>query len=116
MTLEEIQNWKPEKVEFGVIRELADKIATAFHPGKIVLFGSYARNEANANSDIDFLVITDSHEPPTKRSLPIYRLLGDYLIPLDVIVRTPEEIEKYRTVPNSTIYSAMREGITLYER
>lgn len=116
MTVDEITSWKPERVEWADIRELSDKIAKAFHPEKIILFGSYARNEARPDSDVDLLIIAENNEPPTKRSLPIYRLLGDYLISLDVIVRTPAEIEKYRTVPNSTIHSALREGVTLYER
>lgn len=41
------------------IEEIADKvrpIAKSYGTGKIYLFGSYARGEANENSDIDLLV------------------------------------------------------------
>lgn len=116
MTAEEMKTWKPAKVGFDVIREIAGKIADAVDPDKIILFGSYAKGEADAHSDIDLLVIMESDEPPYKRSLPIYDLLADYLLPVEVVVRTPEETTWYRDVPSSFIQTVLREGVTLYER
>lgn len=116
MTVAELKSWSPEKVEFSTITEMADRIAHVANPFKIILFGSYARGNATVDSDVDLLVIAKSDEPPTKRSIPLYRELGDYMVPLDIIVRTPEEIEKYKEAPYSLIHAALKEGVTLYER
>lgn len=116
MTLTEMKVWKPGIVDFAVIQEMAWKIAEELQPERIILFGSHARGEANDRSDVDLLVIAASDEPPPHRSVPIYRLLRNYLVALDILVRTPEEIAKYALLPYSTIGTALREGVTLYER
>lgn len=116
MTLEELRSWRPEKAEFPEIRQMAGEIAKAFNPHKIILFGSYARGNATAESDVDLLVIMDSTDSPPHRSVGMYRLLNGYMTPVEIMVRTPAEIEKYKDVPFSVIHTALREGITLYER
>jgi len=116
MTLEELKAWKPGKVEFHVIAEMAEKIAEAFRPEKIILFGSHARGQPGELSDVDLLVIAESSDPPPKRSVPIYRLLRNYRIPVDVLVRTPDEIKRYKNLPFSFLQTVCREGVTLYER
>lgn len=116
MSVDDLRAWKPAKVDFQVIREIAGKIASAFNPNKIILFGSYARGDANEHSDIDLLVIMESAEPPHLRARAVYKLLADYLLPVEVIVRTPEEATWYQDVPSSFIQTILREGVTLYER
>lgn len=116
MTLEELRTCKPEKVEFGVILEMASKLSRAFNPDKIILFGSYARGEATEHSDIDFLVIMPTDLPRPKRSVPMYRLLRNYLLSVDIIVRTQEEADEYANLPFSFVQTVLREGVTLYDR
>jgi predicted nucleotidyltransferase len=116
MTLEELKSWRPEKAEFSEIRQMAEEIAKAFNPDKIILFGSYAKGSATAESDVDLLVIMESSDPPPHRSVEMYRLLNGYMTPVEIMVRTPSEIERYRDVSFSVIFAALHEGITLYER
>ena len=116
MTLEELRTYKPSKVDFGVISEMAGRIAETFHPDKIILFGSYVRGGATRHSDVDFLVIMPTDLPRPKRSVPMYHLLRNYMVPLDIIVRTQEEADEYANLPFSFIQTALREGITLYDR
>ena len=116
MTLEELKAWRPEKVDFEVIQEMARKIADACHPEKIVLFGGYARGDATENSDIDFLVIQNTDLPLFKRSVPLYSALRNYLVGVDILVRTPAEVEEYEGLPFSFIQTVLRESITVYER
>lgn len=57
------------------IEEIADKvrpIAKNYGTGKIYLFGSYARGEANEDSDIDLLVDADN-----VHGLGFFALYGD---------------------------------------
>ncbi len=116
MTIEELKNHKPEKADFQTIREMAEKIARAFQPERIILFGSYANGTATESSDVDFLVVMESGLPPPQRSVPIYRLMEDYMVPLDILVRTRAELEKYADLPFSLAGTVRREGIILYER
>ena len=98
------------------IREMAGKIAEAFQPIRILLFGSYARGEAERDSDVDFLVISQDTRPRPQRSVPMYSLLRDYDCSKDILVYTTEEVEEYKDLKPSLISRALREGIVLYER
>ena len=58
---------------------------------KIILFGSYARGDAGPESDVDFLLVTESVEDPRVTSVRMRRLLSPLRIPVDIVV-TKEEI------------------------
>ena len=45
------------------IAEITKKIVYHFHPGKIILFGSYAYGKPSRESDLDLLIIKDSKVP-----------------------------------------------------
>lgn len=47
------------------IKALVKPIAEKYNVDEIYLFGSYARNEANKNSDLDFLVFGGRNFKPT---------------------------------------------------
>lgn len=116
MTLAELKAWRPTVADHATIQRLVDLIAEAVQPERIVLFGSYARGEASPDSDVDLLVIAPSDEPPPHRSMPLYRLLRYFRIPLDILVRTPTEVQESAALPYSFIQTALREGETLYAR
>ena len=77
---------------------------------RIILFGSCARVEAKADSDLDFLVI----EPEvTDRLAEMGRLagcLGRALIPADVMVMDRNTFERWQETPNTLAATAAREG------
>jgi predicted nucleotidyltransferase len=76
-----------------VIKHVVDKIVTTVQPSKIILFGSQARGDASPDSDIDLLVITKSGENREQIRLEIERVLRGRLFNMDLIVRSPEDIE-----------------------
>lgn len=43
------------------IKEVVKPLAEKYQIAKVYLFGSYARNEANDNSDMDFLIYGDKN-------------------------------------------------------
>ena len=98
------------------IEEMKRRIVEEIHPQKIVLFGSYARGTAGPDSDIDLLIVLQTVVSKRKTAVEIYGLLAGMGIPKDVIVVTPEEVEKYRNVPGTIIHPALREGKILYEQ
>lgn len=102
-------------VDFSVIREMAERIAMACRPRRVVLFGSYARGDAGPHSDVDFLVVQETDLPRPKRSAPLYSLLRDYPCSKDILVFTPREVRDDAGLPHSVVTTAFREGKVLYE-
>jgi len=102
-------------LEQDLVDEIVERIVARIRPRKIVLFGSHARGSAEQNSDIDLLVVAESEQPRHRRSVPLYGALSDMLVPMDIIVYTPEEIEDWRQVPQAFVTTALREGKVLYE-
>ena len=101
------------------IQAYADEVARRFRPEKIILFGSHARGTARADSDLDFLIVEDGpFDAQRSRRGEITRLsniLFDYFIPMDFLVFTPQETDKWKNAKNHVIAHALREGRTLYE-
>ena len=60
----------------------------------MILFGSYARGDADENSDVDFLVVAESDLPRFKRSRGLYKLIRPHPFGMDILVYTPAELEK----------------------
>ena len=52
-------------VALSAIQDVADSIARDFHPERIILFGSYARGNPTADSDVDLLVILPFDSKPS---------------------------------------------------
>ena len=98
------------------IKQTAARIGVAINAERVVLFGSYARDEANENSDVDLMVIADSDMPRFKRSRKLYRLLRPYPFGMDILVYTPQEVEKAKKSPVTFVSMILKEGKTLYVR
>lgn len=92
------------------IDEAVKRIVEQFHPTKIILFGSRARAAAEPDSDVDLLVVMDVEGSKRRQAVEIDLTLSDRSFPLDLIVVTPEEFEKYRDVAGHILYPVVREA------
>ena len=97
-----------------LIQETKERIVSAVHPDKIIIFGSYAYGKPTKDSDLDLLVIMPSDEPMHKRVLPIRKLLRDFHVPKDIIVYTPQEVDKWKDASAAFITSIIRKGKVIY--
>ena len=97
------------------IDEAIKRIVDQFHPTKIILFGSYARGSAGPDSDVDLLVVMDVRHSKRRQAVEIDLALSDRTFPLDLMVVTPEEFEKYRDVVGHILYPIAREGKVLHD-
>lgn len=103
--------------EYGwALRQAVDRIATRFDPEKIILFGSRARGQGGLDSDADLLVVMAVNGSKRQQAVRIDLALEGILIPIDLVVVTPEDVEKYRETMGTIICEAVREGKVLYER
>ena len=105
-----------DKITPEIIQSMVREIVSHFRPLKVVLFGSWARGNAGAESDVDLLIVQTSEEPRYKRPGPIRKLLRKYLFAKDILVYTPEEINQWANVPQAFITTVMSTGKVLYEK
>jgi predicted nucleotidyltransferase len=98
------------------INVMRDRIVEHFQPLKIILFGSHARGEATAHSDIDLLVVFPELEHPREMTISILGSLGDLPIAKDIVVTTPAEIAEYGDLVGRVLRPALREGKVIYEQ
>ena len=103
-------------ISSDTLNEILDLIKHHFHPEKVILFGSYATGNAGEESDVDLLVVADTDLPARERFPAVSRLLGEYPAAFDVILKTPEEYQRSRSVVNHIVYFADKYGKVLYER
>jgi len=101
-------------VSVDEIRSFVREIGDRFHPERVLLFGSYARGDAGPDSDVDLLVVMDYQGTSADQALRIRRSLASPF-PLDLIVRSPEEIERRVRLGDFFLRDVLREGKVLYE-
>lgn len=107
---------KINTVDRALLNDIKNRIVEAVDPERIILFGSYAYGKPSKGSDLDILIIMKSNLPRYKRSIPIYKALCGMLIPKDIIVYTPEEVEEWENVPQAFVTTAVTKGEKIYEK
>ncbi len=98
------------------VRLMVARIVDCFAPERIILFGSHARGDAGADSDIDLLVVMPVSGSRREKAVEIAVALHDIAVPKDVIVTTPEEFAWRKDVVGTVEWPAAREGEVLYAR
>ena len=96
--------------------EIIQRIAEVAEPERIILFGSAARDEMGPNSDLDLLVVKSGEYHRGRLTEEIYMHLFGVGQAVDVVVVTPEDIERFRDAFCLVIEPALREGEVVYER
>jgi predicted nucleotidyltransferase len=102
---------RPDK---KVLDEIVQRVVEAAQPDKIILFGSAARGEMRPKSDIDLLVIKSGKFNYWKLLTAIDRHLSGDFPAVDVVLATPEDIQRYGDSPYLIYYPALREGKVIY--
>ncbi len=96
------------------IREAVSRLAADPLPRRIILFGSQARGDADAGSDIDLLVIESEVPDRAAERVRLRRLLGRLPAAFDVLVYTQAELDHWGKEPGSALYWALKEGKVLH--
>jgi len=81
---------------------------------RVILFGSYATGTAGPNSDLDFLIVEskvhDRFGEMVRLREAVEAVLGDVVLPVDVIVTDEEQFCRSENTPNTLAFEAAREG------
>jgi len=97
----------------GAIEILVSKLK----PEKIILFGSYAYGNPTPDSDVDLLVIMKTRARDIDRYIAVSNLLYPRQFPVDILVKTPREIEvESKKKGNFFLREILNKGKVLYER
>ena len=99
-----------------VLQEMIQRIVDAVDPAKIILFGSYAYGTPHTDSDVDILVIQTTELPRHKRPAVIHRALAGLLIPKDIIVYTPTEVDEWKDIPQAFVTRILKMGVVVYDK
>ncbi len=105
-----------EPVSAELLENIVQRIVIGAKPEKIILFGSYAYGNPTPDSDLDILIIQETPARPADRILRISRLLRPRPFPMDILVRTPNEIFQALEAGDSFVHEIMHQGKVLYER
>jgi len=95
--------------------EIVRRVAEAYHPLQVYLFGSKARGDAGPDSDYDLLVVVSDNVPEEMRKSALaYRNLWEVGTAADVLVCTESWFRSRLEVPSSLPATVTREGKLLY--
>ena len=101
-------------VDIKEIKNLTSQIAREFNPDRIILFGSYAYGQPGNDSDVDILVVLPFKGKPVRKAIEIRNQVNAG-VPLDLIVRTPEQVADRVAQNDWFMREILERGHTLYE-
>jgi len=101
-------------VDERFIDEIVRRIRTVVEPDRVLLFGSAATGEMNADSDIDLLVLEAAPQDSRRESIAVRSALRGLGMAFDVIVMRTERFEESKDVIGGLAYPAHRQGKVIY--
>jgi len=96
------------------IKAFVRRIVDGFHPRRVILFGSYAYGKPTADSDVDLLVVMPHEGHPAMQAAEIRKHVRAGF-PMDLVVRSPKEIQRRLAMGDFFISEIMERGQRLYE-
>jgi len=95
----------------SAIDQAAQRLLDAAPAGsQVILFGSYARGEADPRSDVDFLVVEPQVEDAFAEEVRLINVLRPLRLAVDVVVVSRDEFRYWKDTPNTLPYEAVQKG------
>jgi uncharacterized protein len=97
-----------------ILAEIVRRLVVALDPEKIILFGAYVYGSPSGDSDVDMLVIMQTTARPADRYVAVSRVIRPRPFPLDLLVKTPDEIAGALAKGDNFIQEIVTRGRVLY--
>ena len=99
-----------------LLEHIVSRITSVSSPMRVVLFGSAARGESGRDSDFDLMVVEQTVNDRRGEMTRLRRALRDLRVPVDVVVVSQGEWDRYRDIPGTVVYPAAHEGRIIFAR
>ena len=96
------------------IHNISEQIRRECAPRKIILFGSHTWGNPDIDSDVDLLVVLPFQGKSWRVAVDIRERIKPG-IPLDLLVRTPEQLEERLALHDTFFTDIVNRGKVLYE-
>lgn len=107
------QPWRLKLQE--ALEKAVHQIVEGYDPEKIFVFGSMARGDIHAHSDIDLLIVKETGRKFLDRISDVLTVIS-VPVPVDPIVYTPDELQRLQAEKRDFTETVMREAKLVYER
>lgn len=101
-------------IDRRAIESFCERIVEAFHPDKVILFGSYAYGMPDEGSDVDMLVVLPFEGAPVYKAIEIVTRAAPRF-PIDLLARTPEQVDERLALGDFFMREVVDRGRVLYE-
>ena len=98
-----------------IAKQIVNRIARKYRPEKIYLFGSFAWGKPTKDSDVDLLIVKKTKKRFFQRNLAVRKII-DGALPVDILVRTPEELKDRLNLGDFFYRDIIEKGKSLYEK
>lgn len=98
------------------IDDVAERLIRLYDPERIILFGSHTTERPSDGGDIDLLIVKETEKRPIDRRVEVEKILSDRLVPLDIVVYTPEELRFLFSIGSPFVEEIMEKRRAIYVR
>jgi len=100
---------------FERLRKISERLKKEYQAEKVILYDSYATDEATEDSDVDIFIVAPTNESFFERMAKVRMLVRDLCckIPFSPIVLTPDEVEKRLLIGDQFVEQIIEEGVYL---
>ena len=112
-------NTHAEIPTLNAIREALTPALEASDAQRAIVFGSYARGDADEYSDLDLIIVADTDKRFLQRHKDynsVFRSWDPWGKSFDLLIYTPQEMSKMKLARNPFMERALSEGVVIYER
>ena len=102
------------QLDSEIVGDLVSRIVSAIHPIKIVIFGSAAQGRIGPDSDIDVMVVVPDGTHCLNASQYLYRQMLGFSFPVDILVATPDVLERHKDNIGLIYHTVLAQGREIY--